>query len=204
MYKVFFKDRRVDFGSDFLNVFRKREGLFYQYGNANEMRALVRAFSELTEIRQLFISAAEIDRAWNDFKASFINIEAAGGLVRNRDGSWLFIRRNGVWDLPKGKKEKNEEMEEAALREVKEETGLTELKPGSFITTTYHSYTLNNKIILKHTNWYRMSYDGNEVPVPEVKENITEIRWVRAAHFDMIRSDTYETIKEVISLGITD
>lgn len=204
MYKVFFKDRRVDFGSNFPDLFREKEGLFYRYGNANEMRALVMAFSDLTEIKHLYISGNDLEQAWKDFKAAFLNIEAAGGLVKNREGAYLFIRRNGVWDLPKGKKDKHEKIEEAAVREVMEETGLRDVEIRNFLTTTYHSYVENGRIILKHTNWYLMGYSGNEVPVPEIAENITEVRWIKPAEIGEVQSDTYASLKEVISFALSN
>ena len=37
-------------------------------------------------------------------------IKAAGGLVENAKGEFLFIFRNKKWDLPKGKVEKNEKI----------------------------------------------------------------------------------------------
>ena len=51
------------------------------------------------------------------------NIVAGGGKVINSDGKILFIFRNGKWDLPKGKAEQKETIDQTALREVEEETG---------------------------------------------------------------------------------
>ena len=51
-------------------------------------------------------------------------IEAAGGLVKNENGDYLFIYRNDKWDLPKGKIEKDEKTKVAAVREVEEECGI--------------------------------------------------------------------------------
>ena len=73
-------------------------------------------------------------------KQYFEIIEASGGIVKNESGEILFIFRNGIWDLPKGKIEDNESREEAGLREVEEECGFRSLKLGHFIGTTYHLY----------------------------------------------------------------
>ncbi|MFM8758223.1 MAG: NUDIX domain-containing protein, partial [Methylophilaceae bacterium] len=43
---------------------------------------------------------------------------AAGGLVENELGQVLMIFRRGKWDLPKGKLDPNESIDECALREV--------------------------------------------------------------------------------------
>ena len=58
------------------------------------------------------------------FFKKFVQIQAAGGLVENENGEWLLIHRRGKWDLPKGKLEKGEKLDECAVREVEEETGL--------------------------------------------------------------------------------
>ena len=52
---------------------------------------------------------------------------AAGGKITNSKYETLFIYRNDKWDLPKGKAEKNEQLPQTALREVKEETGIKEV-----------------------------------------------------------------------------
>ena len=57
----------------------------------------------------------------------------------NESGEFLIIKRNGVWDLPKGKLEKGEDFETAALREVEEETGLEEMVA---VTTLLSQHTI--------------------------------------------------------------
>jgi hypothetical protein len=52
-------------------------------------------------------------------------IQAGGGLVYNDAGDIMMIFRRGKWDLPKGKLDKGETIDECALREVGEETGIT-------------------------------------------------------------------------------
>jgi ADP-ribose pyrophosphatase YjhB (NUDIX family) len=50
-------------------------------------------------------------------------VMAAGGLVENEHGEILLIYRKKHWDLPKGKLDAGETLEECAVREVEEETG---------------------------------------------------------------------------------
>ncbi|MGB1451658.1 MAG: NUDIX hydrolase, partial [Marinirhabdus sp.] len=83
-------------------------------------------------------------------------VEAAGGLVFNQKKEILFIKRNNKWDLPKGKIEKNETHEAAAIREVVEETGVQDLKINRFIAQTYHVFKRSGKFKLKVTYWYEM------------------------------------------------
>ena len=67
----------------------------------------------------------DIKKVWKRFKKPFKDVRAAGGLVENSEGAFLFIFRNGKWDLPKGKMEKGEKKKETALREVEEECGIS-------------------------------------------------------------------------------
>ncbi|MGF1670207.1 MAG: NUDIX domain-containing protein, partial [Balneolaceae bacterium] len=71
-------------------------------------------------------------------------IDAGGGVVyrftENDNKEVVLIKRRGVWDLPKGKRELKETPEMCAVREVAEEIGIS--KPGleKFIIKTYHEY----------------------------------------------------------------
>lgn len=122
-------------------------------------------------------------------------VEAAGGLVKNHKGEFLFIRRNKKWDLPKGKIEKGESNEVAALREVIEETGIQDLKIGDYLQTTYHVFQRNNKFRLKITYWYEM-YSEFEGPfVPELSEGIKKVRWKNTDKTQKALTDSYENIK---------
>ena len=141
----------------------------------------------------------------DEFSCMFRVIEASGGLVQNNKGEFLFIFRHGKWDLPKGKLEKDESIENAAIREVSEETGITNIKLKNFITNTYHTYRLGNATILKKTHWFNMDYDGNEPLIPQKSEDILQAEWVRINQLKNILKNTYDTIHEVIDrAGISD
>jgi len=198
MYKVFFKDRTVYFGDNFSKSFGKNNGLFYKYNNLQELSELVHVFNELTQINKLFIIHNDILALFEEFKACFDYIEAAGGLVMRPDGSFLVMKRDGVWDLPKGKLDNGEGSEAAALREVSEETGLKDLKIIQPILSTFHTYQLTEDMMLKKTKWYEMLYKGDAEPVPETAENITEIRWVEPGKTDFIRTNTYPSVMDVL------
>ncbi|MCF8346038.1 MAG: NUDIX domain-containing protein [Bacteroidales bacterium] len=202
MYKVFFKDRTVYFGDDFSKVFGRNNGLFYKYNNIQELTELIHAFHDLTRINKLFIFHNDILSLFEDFKACFSYIDAAGGLVMRSDGKFLVIKRDGLWDLPKGKIETGESVEAAALREVEEETGLKGLKITQPVLSTYHTYQITDELTLKKTKWFKMHYAGDADPVPQKEENISEIQWVDAGKTDFIRKNTYASVLDV--LYITD
>lgn len=132
-------------------------------------------------------------------KSTLEVIKAAGGLVKNEQGQYLFIFRNGKWDLPKGKIEADEKNRIAAVREVQEECGIRILKSGKKICNTYHIYELNEKIILKKTSWYKMKAESQGELVPQLEEGITDVRWLGPGDLMMVKQNTYPLIRDLIS-----
>lgn len=90
-------------------------------------------------------------------------VVAGGGKVYNSKNEILFIERNGKWDLPKGKTEKNEPIAASALREVMEETGIADLKINRFLKRTFHTFKRNGEYKIKLTYWFEMfsEYNGD-------------------------------------------
>lgn len=126
-------------------------------------------------------------------------IYAAGGLVKNGKGEYLFIHRLGKWDLPKGKIESNEKMSEGALREVEEECGIKVDYLGKRIATTHHTYYMGGKFVLKETEWYEMGVNKSPKLTPQKEEDITQAIWVKKKDIHSIRDNTYPLIEDVLS-----
>ena len=128
-------------------------------------------------------------------------IVAAGGLVYNESNELLMIFRRGKWDLPKGKLDEGESIPDCAIREVKEETGLTAIILGEFIRTTHHQYFDKwlNETVIKETHWYRMSATSNQPLTPQTEEDIESIRWVTTQELPVLLENSYETIVEVVN-----
>lgn len=126
-------------------------------------------------------------------------VNAAGGLVRNNEGEYLMIRRNDIWDLPKGHQEPGEDISATALREVREETGLEDLELGAFICETRHCYFRGGTWVLKHTFWYNMTCCNDSGLVPQTEENITQAVWMDRTALDAALKDTFPSILEVFS-----
>lgn len=122
-------------------------------------------------------------------------VTAAGGMVFNPKKEILFIYRNNRWDLPKGKTEKKESIQDSAIREVEEETGVQGLVIKRFITRTYHVFKRKGKLRLKETYWYEMytEYDGELVP--EVKEGIKKAKWKNFEKSQKALKKSYANIK---------
>ncbi|WP_262245677.1 NUDIX hydrolase [Parapedobacter soli] len=125
-------------------------------------------------------------------------IKAAGGVVKNGAGDYLFIYRLKKWDLPKGKVDPGESMKKAAVREVEEECGISIDYLGQKLATSYHTYQIKGEVVLKKTNWYEMGV--NKVPKlkPQREENITDAIWLPKDKFNKIRKNTYPLIIEVL------
>jgi ADP-ribose pyrophosphatase YjhB (NUDIX family) len=122
-------------------------------------------------------------------------VKAAGGLVR-KNGKILMIYRLKKWDLPKGKMNKNEGAKEGALREVEEECGV-KVKMAGKICSTRHTYTMNNKNILKKTNWYVMDCIDDKKMQPQIEEDIEEVKWMSPKEVYHALKDSYHSIGHV-------
>ena len=127
-------------------------------------------------------------------------IIAGGGLVLNDAGELLMIYRRGKWDLPKGKLDEGETIEECAVREVEEETGVTDIERGELISIGYHEYfdTYLKEDVIKETHWYAMKVSGKQVLVPQTEEDITEIGWVKGAELEKCLRDSYPNVVDVV------
>lgn len=150
-----------------------------------EFHAGVIWHSDLTKLKETFFKLFKV-------------IEAAGGIVQNEKKELLFIYRHGKWDLPKGKLEKGEKEQDCALREVTEETGVTNLHLKKKVGETYHVYDEFGKHFLKISHWYYMSCPSKEILIPQTEEDITELKWVKTLDIKEPMKNTYASIKDIL------
>ena len=157
-------------------------------------------FCENSECLNLIIKTREnFNEACVTFNSLFKRIEAAGGIVRNSKKEFLFIKRLGIWDLPKGKLHKAESKEDGALREVMEETGLSGLTITKQLPSTFHIYTdRKGNEILKETYWFEMMCSDDQNLVPQVEEDITEVKWFSSANLDIPVQNTYASLRYLL------
>ncbi len=148
-------------------------------------------------IEAVVLWSEDLAGLWADFQSCFKLVEAAGGYVENERGELLVMFRRGSWDLPKGKIDDGETPPQAAVREVQEETGLTDVRLGAFICETWHTYLFKEKRWLKKTYWYRMQTTDNQT-VPQTEEDIEAIEWVDAAAWLASGPVVYGSIRDVI------
>ena len=142
---------------------------------------------------------SDLEKLKKAFFKHFHVIEAAGGIVQNDKKELLFIYRLGKWDLPKGKMEKGESPEICAVREVEEETGVTNLKLKKKTGETYHTYNDFGKHNLKVTHWYYMNCPSKQTLVPQTEEDIAAIKWVNTKDVKEPLANTYPSIKDILS-----
>jgi 8-oxo-dGTP pyrophosphatase MutT (NUDIX family) len=140
----------------------------------------------------------DLDKLKKAFFKHFTLVEAAGGIVQNAEKEILFIMRLGKWDLPKGKLEKGEKLEECAVREVEEETGATNIKLKRKAGETYHTYDAYGKHFLKISHWYFMICSGKQNLIPQVEESITQIKWFAPKNLKPVMTNTYPSIKDIL------
>lgn len=151
-----------------------------------------------SEFDLFFIFTKDVRKTFKTVIANLKVIEAAGGFVQNEDKNYLFIKRNGKWDLPKGKLEDGEKKKDAAVREVEEECGINIKKLGTKICKTYHVYELKGKLVLKVSHWYKMEAKGNQKLTPQLEEGITEVKWFSKKDWEVVKANTYPSILDVL------
>ena len=132
------------------------------------------------------------------FFDQFVVVKAGGGIVRNERAEILLILRNGKWDLPKGKLDAGETIEDCALREVKEETGLKKVTLDKLIDITYHTYVEKGTRILKESHWFEMEADSFQSLIPQSEEGISDIKWVAKENLSEYLKNTYATIENLL------
>ena len=196
MYKVFFNQKPIVLTTDIISP--KEDSPFFYLKFTNKI-FIVQALKS-KKIKMLYLYHSKEEKLWYYFLDMFKLIEASGGLVKNiKTNDFLFIFRNKKWDLPKGRINKNEEVKNAAIREVEEETGVQDLSIIKPLNTTYHIFKKNRKYRLKKTFWYLMHTDYSNKLTPEIKEGIDKAVWIEKNAIVTLKSTMYQNINLVIS-----
>ena len=130
-------------------------------------------------------------------KSIFRQAPAAGGVVVI-DNQFVAIERNGIPDLPKGHIEKGESPEKAALREVEEETGITDLEIIKELPSTWHCYLLNNQWTIKKTSWFLMRTKSGMKNIPQTEEGISKVYLVDKEHVKGFENNTFASLKTLV------
>ena len=148
-----------------------------------------------TNLLSLVLSVSNYTAIKAYLRSKFKVVKAAGGVIRKKD-KFLMIYRMKKWDLPKGKKEKKEKYKQTAVREVFEECTVT-VKLGKKICTTWHTYTMNKRAMLKKTKWYVMDIIDDTRMKPCIEEDIEEVRWMSPKEVYHALEHSYKSISFV-------
>ncbi|TND09974.1 MAG: ADP-ribose pyrophosphatase [Bacteroidetes bacterium] len=195
MYKVFINDLVFILAGPDAPFFPGNGVLHIRFDESMPMESLIVLAEEnhptLTAIQVMYDDA---DMLFDIFSSYYKVHEAAGGLVRNSKGETLVIFRRGKWDLPKGKLDKGETPEQAALREVEEECGISGMEIVKPLPSTWHTFMQDHRRILKRTWWFEMKYTGDQDPVPQQEEDIEKAIWADAAQMKTCAENTYRSL----------
>ncbi len=197
MYKIFINDKpffisQTDLKEDALKKC-KRENY-----DPSKLLSWIKECESLSSKGYLIIHD-DVESVFKDLYTHHVPVMASGGVVYNSSGQLLLIKRLGKWDLPKGKIDAGETSEEAAIREVEEECGISGLSIIDKLPTTYHTYKMRNYRFLKITNWYRMKTSFNGILVPQKEEMITDAIWTDLNAHDLEKLDTYDSIRDLLN-----
>lgn len=196
MYKVFIQNKPLFFIN--VNKIQSFDGVFLPQSLANSNKETV--FSLLNSLSKnipvLLFSENPLEGI-SSFFEDHVFVEAAGGIVKRKD-KYLFIKRNGVWDIPKGKMEEGEKPEETAIREIQEECGVLCEKVEELICITYHTYLFNEQPTIKKTYWFSMNYEGDKKVKGQKEEGITKVDWIDLEKVMKIKEKTYASLVDVI------
>jgi 8-oxo-dGTP pyrophosphatase MutT (NUDIX family) len=195
MYKVFIENRPVIFSTVKPAGF---DGIVYDAGLIDKIDSkLLIEWNLLQKNQSIFVVCQQMQNDFRRLFADFEFIHAAGGIVK-RNATLLFIKRNGFWDIPKGKLEQDENPEEGALREIEEECGISGMSIHHTLIKTYHTYYYFGKPTLKETTWYAVNYNGPEKTITQSEEGITEAVWFSINELDTVKNNTFASILDVI------
>ncbi|MEW5675859.1 NUDIX domain-containing protein [Flavobacterium enshiense] len=190
MYKVFVNDKPLFLTNQ---VVKETDFQLFLLESVDIKQIIVKMFQN--KIDRAFLYHPDEKEIMHKLKEKMPVVKAGGGLVYNKNGEVLFIFRNGKWDLPKGGIEKGEAIEETAIREVEEETGVTGLKITGKLQKTYHVFKRNGRYKLKITHWYEMKTSFTGMPEGQIEEGIEKVVWMKPEEIKEALKNSYENIK---------
>ncbi len=192
-YDIFFNNKCLTFSNDPISGF---DLVIDTKSDTIELLTRAKVVDFFEKYNSILFLCNNADAAYMEFCRQFKCVTAAGGVVTNSKGETLMILRNNRWDLPKGHLEPNENLEECAVREVEEETGIGELTIVNKITNTIHTYILNGVWELKTTHWYEMTSEQTHTTAQR-EEGIVKAQWCTSQEVEEFTKTSYKTIQDV-------
>jgi len=200
MYKIYINENKLTLAdSTEVNGRKSTNGILLApySGKIKMLFSYIDMLEKTDRFDEIIIYAKDSKALLKDFESLYKVIKASGGLVLDETDKMLLIHRRGFWDLPKGKIEKGEKKKAAAIREVEEETGISDIVLHNKILTTRHTYRLKGVRVLKKSYWYYMSAPNQKL-VPQTEEDIEQAHWVSMNQFMDLEGPIYQNINDVI------
>ena len=176
------------------------ETVFIDDFNAHTVKAMIHEMLSQKINAGVFLHADEA-AVLHAFRKKFSFVQAAGGFVHTKDHRILLIFRRGKWDLPKGKLDPGEDLEACALREISEETGVSQLVSEGPLCITYHTYQQDGKFWLKESHWFMVRAEGTGHFLPQLEEDIEKCEWVKPEALAPFSENTHASILDVLKAG---
>ena len=202
MYKIFHENKTLVFPKIDGNSFKFNAT--FQESDRYEAEILCDFLQEWlydSDQTDTFVHEVGENAVTEALKQTFRMAPAAGGVVVV-NGKIVTITRNGIPDLPKGHIEKGEQPEQAAIREVEEETGIGKLRIVKELPSTWHCYQLNEEWRLKRTYWYLMESGEAFQTKPQTEEGISEVKLIGNEEIDAFLKNTFRSISEILGEDI--
>ena len=204
-FKIYIKDKLILFTMNKNIMSRDKQASFYIFQGEDALILEFERFIKNKRLKTLIVYRRKnIDQLFRVFIGRFKLTKAAGGAVINKKEEVLMIHRHGRWDLPKGKKKRGERNKETALREVKEETGVNNLRIKKKLAVTYHFYRRNRRLIIKKTHWYLMKGKRKDELNPALDEGIQKVKWIPFEKARRKSNKTFRSISEVLCKAMED
>ena len=130
----------------------------------------------------------------------------AGGMVFRRTGAGaidiLMIQdRKGRWTIPKGHVEEGETFEVTAVREIGEETGLTNVVIRDKLDKIFFFYRRDGRLIYMTTHIFLIEALGDtNALIPEDSEGIVDVQWF--SKDDALKQIEYKDTEKLFKLGL--
>ena len=169
--------------------------------NCDDLVAIIKRWLDDDTAENLDLGDVDGEDIAFAIKIIFRQAPASGGVVII-DNQFVAIERNGIPDLPKGHIEIGESPEVAALREVEEETGITDLEIINELPATWHCYLLNNQWTIKKTSWYLMRTKSGMKSIPQTEEGITKVYLVDKEHLNDFEEKTFASLRTLVPVII--
>ena len=197
MIKIYFNSRSIAIIQPQSPATEPSGALRIKEAAAGDLATLAQRFAKDAAPEHLEIEACDPQAVFKAITSHLRVDVAAGGLVRDAAGSALLIWRRGAWDMPKGHIEAGETLQQCALREVREETGLEHIALGGPICTTYHTYRDGQDFVLKESHWFRMALTAADEVRVQREEDIEKALWCDESQLQELLKKAYPSIRDV-------